>query len=97
MISRTPHSVYGTCYHRLGAPLRETLLFFEGSSKDGEAFMRRKGFRRIIISPTSGEAVLFIRQSPKGMMAQLVNGPLPDWLVEDPAGSAALRVYRLRD
>ena len=97
IIARTPHSVYGTCYHRLGAPLRETILFFEGSSNDGEAFMRRKGFRRIIISPSSGEAVLFTRQSPNGMMAQLVNGPLPDWLVEDPAGSAALRVYRLRD
>ena len=97
VIARTPHSVYGTGYHRMATPLRETILFFEGSSSDGEAFMRRKGFRRILVSPTSAEATLFIRKAPQGMMAQLVRGPLPGWLVEDPAGSPALRVYRIRD
>jgi hypothetical protein len=97
VIARTPHSVYGTGYHRMVGPLRETILFFEGSSAQGEAFMRRKGFRHILVSPTSAEAVLFMKKAPKGMMAQLVKGPLPDWLEEDPAGSPALRVYRIRD
>ncbi len=97
VIARTPHSVYGTGYHRMAAPLRETILFFEGSSSEGEAFMRRKGFRRILVSPTSAEATLFIKKAPKGMMAQLVNGPLPEWLAEDPAGSPLLRVYRILD
>ncbi len=97
VIARTPHSVYGAGYHRMVGPLRETILFFEGSSADGKVFMQSKGFRRILISPTSAEAVLFITKAPKGMMAQLVKGPLPDWLEEDPAGSPALRVYRIRD
>jgi hypothetical protein len=97
VIARTPHSVYGTGYHRMVGPLRETILFFEGSSAQGRAFMRRKGFRHILVSPTSAEAVLFMEKAPRGMMAQLVKGPLPDWLEEDPAGSPALRVYRMRD
>lgn len=97
VIARTPHSVHGTGYHRMMTPLRETILFFEGSSAHGQAFMKEKGFRRILVSPASAEAVLFMQKAPKGMMAQLVKGPLPDWLEEDPAGSPALRVYRVRD
>ena len=97
VIARTPHRVYGAGYHRMGVPLRDTILFFEGSPEQAKAFMQRKGFRRILISPTSAEAVLFIRKAPSGMMARLVAGHLPSWLEEDPIGSPALRVYRVRN
>lgn len=97
VIARTPHSVYGTGYHRMVTPLRETILFFEGSPARGKTFMQAKGFRRILVSPTSAEATLFIKKAPQGMMAKLVKGPLPDWLEEDAASSPALRVYRRRD
>ena len=96
VIARTPHSVHGTGYHRMVKPLRETILFFEGSSAHGKAFMQQKGFHRILVSPTSAEAFLFMQKAPNGMMARLVKGPLPDWIEEDPAGSPALRVYRVR-
>jgi hypothetical protein len=97
VITRTPHSVYGAGYHRMGAPLRETILFFKGSAANGEAFMRRKRFRYIVLDPASEEAKLFASQAPGGLMAQFVKPAVPAWLIEDPIGSAALRVYRVRD
>jgi hypothetical protein len=97
LISRTPHSVYGAGYHRLERPLHDMILFFEATPDQGEAFMRRKGLRSILIGPTSEEAKLFIKTAPKGMMARLAKGPTPVWLVEDKLGSPALRLYRVRD
>ncbi len=97
VISRTPHRVYTAGYHRMVQPLRETILFFEGSSDNGKAFMQQRGFRRILVSPTSAEAALFMQRAPTGMMARLAKGPLPNWLEEDPIGSPALRVYRVRN
>ena len=97
IIARTPHSVYGTGYHRMGAPLRDTIMFFEGSPADGEAFVRRKGFRYVLVNPGSDEAQLFVKKAPQGLMAQLVRNDVPRWLIEDPMGSPALRVYRVRN
>ena len=97
VIATTPHSVYGTGYHRMQVPLRETILFFLGSPKQGRALMRDRGFRHILIAPGSGDTGLFLKRAPNGMMARLVNGPVPSWLVEEDLGSPALRLYRLRD
>ncbi len=97
VLANTPHSIYGTGYHRLQTPLRETIQFFEGSPDAGAAFMRVKRFRHILIAPGSAENTLFIEKAPRGMMARLVKGPLPDWLVEEPLGSPALRLFRVRD
>ena len=97
VIATTPHSVYGSGYHRLVIPLRETILFFHQPPDHSEAFMRAHGFRHILVSPGSQETQLFLKRAPHGMMAHLIDGPLPDWLVEVPLGSADLRLYRLRD
>jgi hypothetical protein len=97
VIATTPHSVYGTGYHRMQAPLRETILFFLGSPEEGRVMMRAKGFRHILVAPGSGDTGLFLKRAPNGMMARLVNGPVPSWLVEEDLGSPSLRLYRVRD
>lgn len=97
VIAHTPHSVYGSGYHRMEGPLRETILFFEGSPEAAHAFVKAKGFRTIMIAPDSGEAGLFLERAPNGLLARLVKGPLPDWLIEDPAGSSSIKVYRRRN
>jgi hypothetical protein len=97
VIATTAHSVYGAGYHRLVTPLRDTIRLFAGSPDAGETFMRRKGIRLILIAPDSEEARLFVKKAPTGLMAQLVNGHVPAWLIEDDLGSPALRLYRVRD
>ncbi len=97
LISRTPHSVYGAGYHRLEKPLRDMILFFEGSPDQGQAFMRTHGLKAILIDPQSEEAKLFIKTAPNGMMARLARGTSPDWLVEQDLGSTALRLFRVRE
>jgi hypothetical protein len=97
VIANTPHSVYGTCYHRLEAPLRETILFFQSSPDTAQQFMHAKGFRHILIAPGSAENALYIAKAPHGLMAQLVKGPVPAWLIEEDLGSSALRLFRVRD
>jgi hypothetical protein len=97
VIAHTPHSVYGSGYHRMEGPLRETILFFEGSPEAAHDFVRAKGFRTIMINAGSDEAKLFIDRAPNGMLSRLVKGPLPDWLVEDPISSSTYKIYRVRD
>jgi hypothetical protein len=97
IIAHTPHSVYGSGYHRMEGPLRETILFFQGSPEAAHDYVRAKGFRTIMINAGSDEATLFIDRAPKGMLARLVKGPLPEWLVEDPISSSTYKVYRVRD
>jgi hypothetical protein len=97
LIARTPHRFYGAGYHRLEQPLHDMIVFFQGPSETGEAFMRDKGLTSIIIDPTSEETKLFIKTAPSGMMARLAKGPTPDWLVEQDLGSNALRLYRVRN
>jgi hypothetical protein len=97
IIAHTPHSVYGSGYHRMKRPLRETILFFEGSPEAAHDFVRAKGFRTIMINAGSDEATLSIDRAPDGMLARLVKGPLPEWLVEDPISSSTYKVYHVRD
>ena len=97
VLVRTPHSVYASGYHRMVGPLRDTILFFQGAPGPARAFMRAHGFRRLMISPESSEARLFVKRAPGGMMARLVAGLPPPWLVEEPIGSSALRIYRRID
>ena len=97
LLFHTPHSAYGAGYHRLGVPLRDTIDFFQASPEAARAFMERKQFRVIMIAPASEETKLFVTKAPRGMMARLVKGPVPDWLVEDDLSASALRVYRRRD
>jgi hypothetical protein len=97
VIATTPHSVYGTGYHRMQGPLRETILFFLESPEKGRIMMRDKGFRTILVAPGSGDTGLFLKRAPGGMMARLVKGPVPAWLVEEDLGSPTLRLYRVRD
>ena len=97
VIATTPHSVYGTGYHRLAGPLRETILFFLQSPDRGATFMRRHGFRHVLIASGSKQTRQFVEEAPDGVMARLVDGQPPDWLVEEPLGSSELRLFRLRD
>jgi hypothetical protein len=97
IIAHTTHSVYGSGYHRMEGPLRETILFFEGSPEAAHAFVREKGFRTIMVNAGSDEATLFIDRAPNGLLARLVKGPVPNWLVEDPVSSSTYKVFRVRD
>jgi hypothetical protein len=97
VIAVTPHSVYGAGYHRMQGPLRETIEFFSGSPEKGRAMMRANGFRTILVAPDSGDTGLFLKRAPRGMMARLVKGPVPTWLVEEDLGSPTLRLFRVRD
>ena len=96
VVFHTPHRVFSGGYHRITGPLRDSIIFFAASPDWGRAFIKAKNIRTIIIDPDSDEIALFIRDAPNGLAARLAKGPLPDWLIEDPAGSPALRVYRVR-
>ena len=97
VIATTPHSVYSAGYHRMQEPLRDTILFFMGSPEEGRMLMRAKGLRTILIAPGSGDTALFLQRAPGGMMARLIKGPVPSWLVEEDLGSPTLRLFRVRD
>jgi hypothetical protein len=96
IIATTGHNVYAAGYHRLEAPLRDTIGFFAGSPEQGRTFMRAKRLNLIVIAPASQEARLFMKKAPYGLMARLADNQVPPWLVEDELGSPELRVYRVR-
>jgi hypothetical protein len=96
IIATTPHRVYAAGYHRLESPLRNTIALFAGSSEQGRAFMQAERLHLILIAPQSEEARLFAKKAPDGLMAQLIRGQVPSWLIEQDLGSPGLRLYRVR-
>lgn len=80
LIARTHHSVFVASYHRLQAPLGDTIRFFTGSETDARAFMRTRNLRFIAIDPRADEISVYRKQAPHGLAAQLADGKPPAWL-----------------
>lgn len=96
VLAATRHSTYAAAYHRLQVPLHNSIAFFLGPETRGEAFMRARRLRYLLVAPLSDETNIYIHDAPDGLMARLVAGRTPDWLIPIDTGSPQLKLYRLR-
>jgi hypothetical protein len=94
----TPHSVIAAPYHRNNAgnlTSYETFLAPQAVARDR---VKKMGAQYLAICEKSAEVGNLSAKSPKGLMADLKSGKIPDWLeaLPNPKGSN-VRVYKIKD
>lgn len=97
LLAFTPHQVLAGPYHRNDRAIAETMRAFLLPDRVARATMERHAMRYLLVDPQSGEARLYMREGPRGLMAALAAGRTPAWLVAVPLPPGnRLRLYRRR-
>ena len=97
LLLATEHTVVATGHHRGNAGMRmliETALAPEAEAHEALAL---RGTAYVALCPTLGEARLYGRLAPKGLVADLIRGQAPKWLAPVPLEDGnGLKVWRIR-
>lgn len=97
LLLATEHTVVATGHHRGNAGMRmliETALAPEAEAREALAL---RGTSYVALCPTLGEARLYGRLAPKGLVADLIRGQAPKWLAPVPLEDGnGLKVWRIR-
>ncbi len=80
LIARTPHRVYSAGYHRSGRPMTETVRAFLMPPGVAHRLVAARRLDHVLIDPRSGEAEIYRKAAPDGLMARLLAGRAPSWL-----------------
>jgi len=94
----TRNSVIATGHHRNRAGMRAVIAGFLATPQDARPIVTATGARYIAYCEGQRDVGNYIKTSPRGLLAQLQAGHVPDWLepVRMRKGET-IRVYRLRD
>jgi hypothetical protein len=90
----TPHSYAGSSHHRDQAAIRRVIDAFTGSPEAARRIMARHGMDYVLIEPGGNEATIYVKAAPHGLMADLLNGKAPAWLVPVPLGGSDLKMWK---
>lgn len=95
VLAFTRHRVIAGGYHRNHEAIAEVIQAFTGPEGRAVETIRRRRIRYVLIDPKGGEAGLFARRAPDGLMARLSAGRPPAWLTPDPALRGRYRLFRV--
>lgn len=90
----TPHSFAGSGHHRDQAAIRRVMTAFMGSPEAARAMMMRHRMDYVLIDPVGAEAAIYGKAASHGLMARLLRGDVPAWLVPVPLGQSDLKMWR---
>jgi hypothetical protein len=92
----TPHRTYAGPYHRNQAGMRIALDAFLAPPEEAKAVTIANGADYVVICPGNDESGILARHAPQGLMAVLLEGDVPGWLVPLADGpTEAIRIYRV--
>lgn len=96
MLVYTHHSVVGTGHHRNVEGMRDVISGLLATPADARAIVTSTGARYVAFCKGENEVVKYARRKPHSLVAALLKGQHPDWLVpvEMPAGQS-VKVYRI--
>jgi len=80
LLERTHHSVVATGHHRAQLAMRDVIRAFIGSPAEAEAIVKSHKARYLVLCTDLGEPKIYAEAAPRGLMAQLLAGDVPDWL-----------------
>ena len=80
LIAMTPHKAIAGPYHRNGAAILDVFHVFRGSADQARQIMQRHRADYLLICPNMAEGANHRRAAPKGFLAQLRQGRVPNWL-----------------
>ncbi len=98
ILVHTKHSVSSAPYHRNEAGNLLALNVFMGSKAEAKLAANSSDADYIISCKTAAETNLYKRLAPNGLLSELEEGAIPNWLtpVEMPAGNPLL-VFKIKD
>jgi hypothetical protein len=96
MLVYTHHSVVGTGHHRNVEGMKDVISGLLASPDDARAIVTSTGARYVAFCKGENEVVKYARRKPHSLVAALLKGQNPDWLVpvQMPAGES-VKVYRI--
>lgn len=97
ILTYTGHSAFAGLYHRNIDGNLLALDTFIGPADEARAIVESHHIGLVALCPGNGESRLLAREAPKGLMAQLLAGTVPEWLepVAETRGQP-LELYRVR-
>ena len=90
----THHRFAGSSYHRNVAAIHRVIAAFTSPPDVAHRTMAQAGMEYVLIDPGEGEAEIYIRAAPEGLMARLVAGRPPSWLTPVPLPGSPLKLWR---
>lgn len=94
----TPHRVAAAPYHRNNAGNLAAYNIFLAPSTDAQTLATGLGARYLAICKRSAENSILSKKSPKGLMADLKAGRVPDWLIPIPVAKGSdVRAYEIKN
>lgn len=96
LINVTGHSAISGPYHRNGDAILDVFRVFRGTPDEARRIITAHGATYLLICPNMAEGANHKKFAPKGFLAQLERGQVPDWLtpVALPTTSP-LRLWRI--
>jgi len=93
----TRHRFAGSGYHRNVAAIHRVVAAFLSPPEVARQTMAANGMSYVLIDPGEGEATIYRRAAPDGLMARLLDGRTPAWLRPVPLPGSPLRLWRRID
>ncbi|HYI03890.1 MAG TPA: hypothetical protein VD858_03315 [Reyranella sp.] len=97
LLAMTPHSTMATGHHRNDEIMQQVIKLWLSDAENARRFVKARGIEMVVYCRFLDEVRIYAADSPKGFMAQLERGEVPDWL--EPVqveGSRNLRVWRVK-
>lgn len=96
LILATPHRALAAPYHRNNRSLAAAYRFFLASPPEARSLAQQLGAGLVVTCAGAVEAEVLAAEAPDGLMAALVAGRTPDWLVALPAPPGSdIRAWRV--
>lgn len=96
ILTGSHHRVIATAHHRANLAMRDVIEGFMGTPAQAEAIIRRRHATIVAVCLDSGEAGVYRRHAPHGLMADLIAGHPPIWLEPlDIAPASGIKAWRV--
>lgn len=96
VLAYSPHSVVATAHHRGAAGIHDVLQAFLAPPDQARTIIASHRAAYVLVCPGMNEVTHYTAAAPHGLMAILIAGQAPAWLVPVPlSGNSGLRLWRV--
>ncbi len=97
ILAYTPHRTLAGPYHRNVEGNLAAIDTFTADAADARQIMARYGARLLAYCPGNDESRVIAERAPRGLLADLRGGRIPEWLARAGDPSAPLQLFTLRE
>lgn len=96
ILAGSHHAVVASSHHRANLAIRDVISAFIDNPDKARAIAARHGASLLVLCASAAEPNTYAHHAPGGLMADLLAGRVPDWLVPIDLGQPkGFRIYRV--